>query len=172
MTPTAPQPNTPRERAAQADPKAVSPLDYSAQDSTGNLPGLSVEDSAQELRDRRFEQILGKLLRSGVLLSSSVVFAGACIYLAHHHGEPANYRVFRGEPSEFRTIPGVVESVKNGRGRGFIQLGLLFLIATPILRVTFSVVGFALERDRMYVAFTLIVLVILLYSLLGSGLTF
>jgi uncharacterized membrane protein len=50
-----------------------------------------------------------------------------------------------------------------------IQLGLLLLIATPIVRVAFSMVGFAIERDRMYVAFTLIVLAILLYSLLGSG---
>jgi uncharacterized membrane protein len=32
-------------------------------------------------------------------------------------------------------------------------------------------VGFAIERDRLYVAFTLIVLAILLYSLLGSGFT-
>jgi uncharacterized membrane protein len=47
---------------------------------------------------------------------------------------------------------------------------LLFLIATPIVRVAFSIVGFAMERDRMYVVFTLIVLAILLYSLLGSGL--
>jgi uncharacterized membrane protein len=51
-----------------------------------------------------------------------------------------------------------------------IQLGLLLLIATPIARVGCSIVGFAIERDRMYVAFTLIVLAILLYSLLGSGL--
>jgi uncharacterized membrane protein len=57
----------------------------------------------------------------------------------------------------------------NGRGRGLIQLGLLLLIATPIARVAFSIVGFAIERDRMYVVFTLIVLAILLFSLLGSG---
>jgi uncharacterized membrane protein len=60
----------------------------------------------------------------------------------------------------------------NCRGRGLIQLGLLFLIATPIARVALSIVGFALERDRMYVGFTVIVLLVLLYSLLGSGLTF
>jgi uncharacterized membrane protein len=119
--------------------------------------------------DHRIEVILGNLLRSGVLLSAAVVFCGACIYLFRHAHEPADYRVFRGEPSEFRTIPGVIQSVINGRGRGLIQLGLLFLIATPIARVAFSIVGFALERDRMYVAFTLIVLAILLYSLLGSG---
>jgi uncharacterized membrane protein len=119
--------------------------------------------------DHRIEVILGNLLRVGVLISAAVVLWGACIYLSRHAHEPANYRVFRGEPSDFRTIRGVIQSVINGRGRGVIQLGLLLLIATPIARVSFSIVGFALERDRMYVAFTLIVLAILLYSLLGSG---
>jgi uncharacterized membrane protein len=120
-------------------------------------------------KDRRIEVILGNLLRTGVLISAAVVLWGACVYLYRHAHETADYRVFRGEPSEFRTIPGVVQSVMNGRGRGVIQLGLLLLIATPIARVAFSVAGFALERDRMYVAFTLIVLAVLLYSLLGSG---
>jgi uncharacterized membrane protein len=119
--------------------------------------------------DHRIEVILGNLLRVGVLISAAVVLWGACIYLSRHAHEPADYRVFRGEPSDFRTIRGVIQSVINGRGRGLIQLGLLLLIATPIARVSFSIVGFALERDRMYVAFTLIVLAILLYSLLGSG---
>ncbi len=123
----------------------------------------------QPWRDRRIEVVLGNLLRTGVLLSAAVVLCGACIYLVRHSHEPANYRVFRGEPSDLRTIPGVVRSVIKEQGRGLIQLGLLLLIATPIARVVFSVVGFAIERDRMYVAFTLIVLAVLLYSLLGSG---
>ena len=124
----------------------------------------------QPWRDRRIEVILGNLLRAGVLISAAVVLWGASIYLSRHAHEPADYHVFRGEPSEFRTIPGVIQSVINGRGRGLIQLGLLLLIATPIARVAFSVVGFAIERDRLYVGFTLIVLAILLYSLFGSGL--
>jgi uncharacterized membrane protein len=123
----------------------------------------------QPWRDRRMEVILGTLLRAGVLLSAAVVLAGACVYLSRHAHEKADYRIFRGEPSEFRTIPGVIRSVMNGRGRGLIQLGLLFLIATPIARVAFSIAGFALERDRMYVVFTVIVLLILLFSVLGSG---
>jgi uncharacterized membrane protein len=49
---------------------------------------------------------------------------------------------------------------------------LLLLIATPVARVAFSIWGFAEEHDRMYVIFTSIVLVILLYSLLGSGSAF
>ena len=125
----------------------------------------------QPWRDRRIEVVLGNLLRTGVLVSAAVVLLGASIYLSRHAHEPADYRVFRGEPSEYRTIHGVIQSVivGQGRGQGLIQLGLLLLIATPIARVAFSVVGFAIERDRLYVAFTLVVLAVLLYSLLGSG---
>jgi uncharacterized membrane protein len=115
--------------------------------------------------------VLGNLLRWGVLISAAVVAAGGCVYLARHAHEPADYRMFRGEPSEFRTIPGVFQSVRNGRGRGLIQLGLLLLIATPIVRVFLSIVGFAIERDRLYVVFTVIVLIVLLYSFLGSGIS-
>jgi hypothetical protein len=77
------------------------------------------------------------------VLAAAVVLWGACIYLSRHAHEPADYRVFRGEPSDFRTISGVIQSVISGRGRGLIQLGLLLLIATPIARVAFSIVGFA-----------------------------
>ena len=118
------------------------------------------------------EVILGNLLRSGVIFSALVVLWGACIYLYRHWREMAEYKIFRGEPSDYRTIPGVIQSALGGHGRGWIQLGLLLLIATPIARVAFSIVGFSIERDRLYVGFTLIVLVILLYSLLGSGFTF
>ena len=38
-------------------------------------------------------------------------------------------------------------------------------VATPILRVAFTLVAFALQRDRMYVAITSIVLGLLLYGL-------
>lgn len=136
---------------------------------TSRAPAAESQSSAKAWGDHRMEVVLGNLLRAGVMLAAAVVLSGACLYLARHAHEPADYHVFRGEPADFRTISGVIQSVRNGHGRGLIQLGLLLLIATPIARVAFSIVGFALERDRMYVAFTLIVLAILLYSLLGSG---
>jgi hypothetical protein len=46
------------------------------------------------------------------------------------------------------------------------QLGLVTLLATPVARVAASVVGFALEGDRLYAAITTGVLVILLISIL------
>lgn len=119
--------------------------------------------------DRRIENILGNLLRAGVVFSAVIVFCGAVVYLARHGRAPADYRVFQGEPSELRTVPGVVRDAVELSGRGIIQLGLLFLIATPVARVIISIWGFAAERDRMYVVFTVIVLAILVFSLVGSS---
>ena len=122
--------------------------------------------------DRQIEDIVGDLLRTGVTLSAFVVAVGAAIYLVRHGRSPAEYRVFRGEPSDLRSVSGIVRDAFALRGRGIIQLGLLLLIATPVARVAFSIWGFAEEHDRMYMIFTGIVLAILLYSLLGSGSAF
>jgi uncharacterized membrane protein len=120
--------------------------------------------------DQRIEVIIGNLLRAGVLLSAGVVLIGGCVYLSRHAFEHADYRVFTGEPSEFRTVPGIMHAVMIGRGRAFIQLGLLLLIATPIARVVFSIAGFAIEGDHLYVLFAALVLIILLASFFSSGL--
>jgi len=119
--------------------------------------------------DRKVEDIIGNLLRAGVVFSATVVLLGAIIYLLRHGSSPASYRVFQGEPSELRQPRGIIHGAFAFSSRGIIQLGLLFLIATPVLRVAFSVFAFALEKDRMYVVFTLIVLSVLLYSVIGSG---
>jgi uncharacterized membrane protein len=127
---------------------------------------------AKSWTDQRIENILGNLLRAGVLLAALVVLIGASIYLIRHGRSPADYRIFQGEPADLRNIRGIFQQAFALQGRGVIQLGLLLLIATPVARVAFSVWGFAEEHDRMYVVFTLIVLAVLLYSLLGSGLAF
>jgi len=128
--------------------------------------------TAPDWTDQKMEEIVGNLLRSGVLLSAAVVLAGGVIYLARHWSEHVGYSVFHGEPAELRSVSGIFSQVIAGRGRGIIQLGLLLLIATPVARVIFSVWGFAQERDRMYVGFTLVVLAVLLYSLFGVGSAF
>jgi uncharacterized membrane protein len=119
--------------------------------------------------DQRIEDVIGYLLRGGVMLSAAVVSCGAVVYLLRHGGARPEYGVFHGEPSELRSLIGIIHNAFAGHGRGIIQLGLLLLIATPVARVAFSIWGFAEERDHMYTVFTVIVLAILLYSLLGSG---
>ena len=121
-----------------------------------------------ESAERRMDEIMGRLLRAGVILSAVFVLAGGGVYLARHAEPVTDYRVFQGEPEELRTISGIFHEALAFRGRGLIQLGLLILIATPIARVAFSVVAFLYQRDWTYVVVTLIVLGLLVYSLSGA----
>ena len=90
------------------------------------------------------------------------------MYLIHHGYEPAEYQIFRGTPSEFHSPTGVVNAVLAGSRRGIIQLGLLILIAIPILRVIISFCTFLLQRNFVYVIITSLVLASLTYSLVGA----
>ena len=117
--------------------------------------------------DERFDTLLGNVLRWGVVTAATVVALGAAVFLVRHGSERPVYEVFRGEPTDLKTVPGILGDAWKGSGRGLIQLGLLLLIATPVARVMLSIGIFALQRDRRYVLITLIVLIVLLYSVFG-----
>jgi uncharacterized membrane protein len=121
-----------------------------------------------KVTDRSIEGMISVILRTGVLVSGSVVFAGGIYYLLRHGGETENYHTFHGTATMERIVPEIVRGAIGLRARSIIQFGLLLLIATPILRVAFSLVGFAIERDRIYVLITAIVLAVLLYSLISG----
>jgi uncharacterized membrane protein len=118
--------------------------------------------------DRRIEKAISILLRGGVLFSAMVVLCGGILYLAQFGNRVPDNHVFHGEPTELRSVSGTIRAALSGRADGIIQLGLLLLILTPIIRVVISVVAFAAEHDYMYVIFTLMVLAVLLYSLTGA----
>jgi uncharacterized membrane protein len=122
------------------------------------------------LTDEQMDRIISILLRTGVLISALVVLAGGIFYLIRYGTALPEYGVFRGEPADLRSVPGILKDVLALDCRGIIQFGLLLLVATPVARVAFSILAFSLQRDRTYVIITLIVLGVLLYSLAGGGL--
>jgi len=117
--------------------------------------------------DEQLDRTIGALLRGGVILAASVVLAGGIWHLAQAGLSAPDFHHFRGEPADLRSVSGIVAGAFRGSALSLVQLGLLLLIATPIARVGFSVFAFAMQRDRLYVAITLIVLAILLTSLFG-----
>ena len=118
--------------------------------------------------DQKIEELLGYCLLAGVLLAASVVFLGGTLYLLRYGHSLPDYRAFKGEPENLRSISGVIKDTLRLSSRGIIQLGLLLLIATPITRVVLSIIGFTREGDLTYVLVTLIVLSLLIYSLLDG----
>jgi uncharacterized membrane protein len=123
---------------------------------------------ARTWTDEQFDVVLAHVLRAGVILSAAIVALGGVVFLVRHGFERPMYHVFRGEPQPLRSVRGVFETARDLSGRGLVQLGLLCLIATPIARVVFSIVGFMRQRDWLYVGVTATVLALLAYSLLAS----
>ncbi len=110
------------------------------------------------------ERIIGNLLRAGVALSAAVVSAGGAWFLADTSPSGrVDYHRFHAGPAGLHSLA-LLPAPQT-----LILIGLLILIATPVARVVFSLVAFALERDWVYVAITSVVLIVLLYSL-GSTL--
>ena len=118
--------------------------------------------------DQQVETILGNVLRTCVIVSAAVVVIGALIYLSRHGTDLPDYQRFKGEPADLRSVGGILKDALAISGRGIIQLGLLLLIATPVMRVLLSFVAFVKQGDKTYVIVTLIVLMILIFSLMGT----
>lgn len=115
--------------------------------------------------DHEVEQIVGRLLQLGVLLATVVVLIGGAMLLATHGGDVASFRVFRGESSTLRSVSAAIRGAFSLDPRGMVQLGLVLLIATPVARVALTLGAFLLQRDRLYVLLTTVVLVLLLFGL-------
>ena len=85
------------------------------------------------------EQLVGRVLRAGVAVSSVCLVAGLLLAL----------------------VGGAAASV-------LLQTGIIVLLATPVARVFVSIVEYALQRDWKFTLLTVIVLVELLASAVAA----
>lgn len=115
------------------------------------------------------EQVVGRLLQIGVLVAAVVVAVGGAMLLAQHGHHVADFSVFSGESSLLRSVGSIARAALTGDARAITQAGIVLLIATPVARVALTLVAFVLQRDRLYVALTTVVLALLLYGLLWAG---
>jgi uncharacterized membrane protein len=115
--------------------------------------------------DTPMENALATVLRSGVLISAGTVLVGGVLNLLRHGREAVTWEKFHGEPVALRTLSGIADATLAAQGRGIIQLGLLLLVAVPVLRVVVSFLVFLRKRDAAFTGFTLCVLLVLAYSL-------
>ena len=112
------------------------------------------------------EQMVGNLLRIGVLIAAAVTIVGGIAFMIHHGSLIPDHSVFRGQPAMLSSVSGVISGVLALEPAAIVQLGIVLLIATPVARVLLTLVAFAVQRDWMYVLISAIVLALLAYSLL------
>lgn len=118
---------------------------------------------------RELMATVGIVLRAGVFTSLSLVLVGMGISLFHHPDYWRDPDVLRRllAPSEGpHTLRDVAANVLAFRGQAIVMLGLLVLIATPVVRVAASVRHFRRVRDRDYTIVTSIVLAFLILGFL------
>jgi uncharacterized membrane protein len=119
-------------------------------------------------QDQQLETNMGHLLRAGVVVCCTIVAAGAVLYILKDGSATSSYTHFTGEPADLKSIAGVLKQTRAGSAKGIIQLGALLMIATPVLRVVFAVVGFARMKDWKFTAVSAVVLALLAYGLQAS----
>ena len=126
-------------------------------------------NTKNKITDYDIESVMGSLLITGVIISGAVVLFGGIVYLYQMGSSLPHYKTFRGEPTDLRSVKQIVNGVIHFDSLAIIQLGLLLLIATPIARVIFSVIGFLAEKDYFYVLISLLVLAIIGFSIFNVG---
>lgn len=120
-------------------------------------------------RDRQLERLVGKILRTGVIVSGLITLVGGIVYLASGPAR-VDYQTFRGEPLSLRRVSAIAADAAALHPRGIMQLGIVLLLATPLMRVILSAISFAIQKDVLYVVVTSMVFAVLLFSLLGPHL--
>lgn len=118
------------------------------------------------LSDHDVEQLIGRLLQIGVAAAAIVTIFGGILLLMQHGAATPTYSVFHGQPAYLTSLGGIVRGVREFRSEAIVQLGIVLLIATPVARVALTLIAFMLQRDRVYVIVTTIVLALLAYGLI------
>ncbi len=118
--------------------------------------------------DERLDKVVGVVLRTGVMLAAVLVLIGGVAWLSGHNQTSPDRRKFHDAPAQLTHIGGIVHGALALDPLYIVQLGLLILIATPVVRVLVCAAGFGLERDWTYLVISLIVLGSLLYSIADS----
>lgn len=137
------------------------------------------ESPAKELRphstsavadaDQQMERMMGLLLRAGVLAAAATVGVGGVAYLVRHGRETVAYSTFRPRPLSVTHPVRLIGELRHLGPEALVSLGILLLVATPVVRVVLGLVSFARERDLLYVLVSATVLALLVFgTLFGS----
>jgi uncharacterized membrane protein len=137
---------------------------------SSNSPSeLPSPPAADDQPTRRVELAISILLRVGVVTSLILIVIGTIVSFVRHpefaKSPQALPSLVQPAVEPMRSLGDLAARLHEFRGQPIVTLGLLVLIATPIMRVAVSIVAFLLEGDRPYTFITLAVFCLLMLSL-------
>ena len=112
--------------------------------------------------------ILAKVLRIGVFTACGLaIFSGILFLCRYGMAELPDFTHFsydEAHPADYTTLAGIRHGLVTFDPRSWIQLSIIALILTPVMRVVFSLIEFLKEKDWLYVGITFIVLMVILLN--------
>jgi uncharacterized membrane protein len=108
--------------------------------------------------------LISRTLRWGVTIASVLAGIGGIFYFIQHGGELLNTEKYQSfaytdaQDPATTTFGGILEGAFSGNSESLIQLGVIALFLTPLMRVVLSLFDFLKQRDWLYVAITAFVL--------------
>jgi uncharacterized membrane protein len=120
---------------------------------------------------REFEIAVGRLLNIATLTAGAVIVVGIVWSIVAISGRRPAFAPFEPAAATFRSIPGILSGWSNpaaAKPLVLVQFGVVLLVLTPLLRVAFTLISFSRQRDWLYAAFALFVLVALSLGLAGA----
>jgi len=132
-----------------------------------------MSDGPQPIRygGRPMELWISRVLLGGVILSAMIILAGLALFLAKGTASDESLSSLVNQQKTAADFGAILRGIGRADGKSLIQLGLFVLILTPISRVAMSVFFFLRERDRVFVAITAVVLLVLVGGLVGAALS-
>lgn len=116
--------------------------------------------------------LISKWLLLGVLIATLFTSIGGILYLYQHIGTPLpdyTHFSYTQHPSNFEsytTFRGIFNSFLHFESKGWIQMGVVILFSTPIIRLFIALIGYILLHDRLYSCITCIVITIIFLNYL------
>lgn len=107
---------------------------------------------------------VGNLLRLGVILSVATSLIGFIKLFTEGFEMPKKYTSLVVGNSSEKVWSHFWNSLCKGEGMAIIQLGILLLIFTPLMRIIFALIGYLKEKDYVYVFISSVVLAIMAVS--------
>lgn len=119
----------------------------------------------------KIQILISHTLRVGVTIACVIAAIGGAIYLWSHGSEAmpdyTHFAYADQHPAEYTTLGGILGGLARWNAYSWIQLGVIALILTPILRVLLSLVDFLKEHDWLYAAISAIVLAVIISNSLA-----
>jgi uncharacterized membrane protein len=111
------------------------------------------------------QNVIGNFLRMGVILSVVIVAIGGILFLIRHANEKVTFGVFKANQAQYTSIEQILDGLLVLDSLAVVQLGVLVLIFIPIIRVILAVYSFLVQKDYLFVAIGVIILLIITCSL-------